>query len=96
MFVSYMLALMVILSPYMQNSYTCPKMSNWVEIYIECVCVLCTMVEVALFDVLKNSYFRFSFSGGQQEESGVQSEAAGEGESSAATQEPGEPPQGRE
>lgn len=44
----------------------------------------------------KNSYFRFSFSGGQQKESGVQSEAAGEGESSAATQEPGEPPQGRE
>lgn len=43
-----------------------------------------------------SSIFLFSFSGGQQKESGVQSEAAGAGESSAATQEPGEPPQGRE
>lgn len=40
--------------------------------------------------------FSLLFSGGQQKESGVESEAAGERESSAATQKPGESPQGRE
>lgn len=38
----------------------------------------------------------FFFLGEQQKESGVESEAAGERESPAAAQEPGEPPQGRE